>query len=239
MKKITKIFSIVFFAAILLFGFSSCDCIKGEGSIVSENRNLDDFDGIELDIAAHVYLEKSDTFKFRIEAQENILDEVETFVSAGLLRIKYDNYCVISRRDVRIYISMPELTEIEVGGSGEVLASDVFECDKLRLKISGSGGIELEAIAEFIECSISGSGGIDLSGTTEELDVSIRGSGDVHALRTEAKNVYVSVKGSGDSRVYATEYLEADVSGSGDVFYKGNPDIDSNINGSGDIRRIR
>ena len=170
MKKLAKFLSSAIIVVVLLLSFNSCDCIKGEGPIVSEDRNLKDFDGIELDISANVYLEKSNTFKFRIEAQENILDEIETFVSAGLLHIRYDNLCVMSRRSVRIYISMPELTDIEVGGSGKVLSSDVFDCNNLRLRVSGSGDIELGAIAKTIECVISGSGEIDLR-KSEEIDV--------------------------------------------------------------------
>ena len=239
MKKLAKIFSNAIIVVVLLLSFNSCDCINGEGPIVSEDRNLKDFDGIELDISANVYLEKSNTFKFRIEAQENILDEVETFVSAGLLHIRYDNLCVMSRRSVRIYISMPELTDIEVGGSGKVLSSDVFDCNNLRLRVSGSGDIELGAIAKTIECVISGSGEIDLTGSAEELEISIRGSGDVEAIRTDAQKVYVSVRGSGRTRVHAIDYLDADISGSGDILYKGNPDVDSDINGSGDLRRIK
>lgn len=238
MKKIGKLLRIAFIAIIALFMFNACDCIKGEGSIVSEDRNVKDFDGIELDISANVYLEKSNTFKLRIEAQENILDEIETYVSAGMLHIDYDDLCVISRRSVKIYISMPELTEIEVGGSGSVISSDTFDCKNLKLRISGSGDIEIGAIAQTIKCSINGSGDIELTGSADELEVSIRGSGDVEAIHTEAENVYVSVRGSGRSRVHATDYLEVDISGSGDVYYKGRPDIDSDINGSGNLRRI-
>lgn len=239
MKNSTKLFSNVFFAVVILFAFISCDCIKGEGPIQSENRNLDNFDGIELNISAHVYLEKSDDFKFRIEAQESLLNEIETFVSAGMLRIQYESACVTSRKAIRIYISMPEITEIEVGGSGDVVGSGVFECRDLKLRISGSGNIDLEAIAKSIECSINGSGDINLSGSTDELEVTIHGSGNVDAVRAEAKRVYVNVRGSGSSKVYAIDYLNADISGSGDVSYKGKPDIDSDVNGSGDIKRVR
>lgn len=239
MKKSIKFFSIIFFAAVILFSINSCNCIQGEGPIQSENRDLNNFDGIDLGISAHVYLEKSDTYTFSIEAQENLLDEIETFVSGGILRIQYENVCVTSRKAIRIYIGMPELTEIEIGGSGDVVGSGVFECRNLKLRISGSGSIDLEAIAKSIDCKISGSGNIDLSGSTDELEVVIRGSGNVDAVRSVAKKVFVSVNGSGNSKVYALNYLDVDISGSGDVLYKGRPDIDSDINGSGDIRRIR
>lgn len=239
MKKIISILSNIIITALVVLFFNSCDCIKGEGPVESESRNLKNFDGIELDISAHVYLEKSDTFKFKIEAQENLLNEIETFVSAGMLRIQYETSCVMSRKAIRIYIGMPELTEIEIGGSGDVISSSIFECRDLKLKISGSGSIDLEAIAGSVDCLINGSGDIDLSGSANELDVTIHGSGGVDADRTIARKVYVKVRGSGSTKVHAVDYLRADISGSGDIMYKGRPDIDSDIDGSGDLKRIR
>jgi len=238
MKKLQH-FSILILSIFLLLNLSACDCIQGEGLIRSENRSVENFRGIDLDIAADVIITKSDEFSFEIHAQENLLRLIKTRVVGRNLRIYINENCLLNSKGIEIYISMPEIEELGIGGSGSIILEDHFESDRIYLSVNGSGGIEADLSADRIECDINGSGSIELFGDSDKLSIDISGSGDVDAIRLAAEKVYVEVYGSGNSRVFAKDYLEVDISGSGNVKYKGRPDINSDTNGSGKLIKLR
>ncbi len=226
---------------ILILGlilFTSCDCIEGEGPIVSETRNVDNFEGIEVEASANVYISKADEFKVEVKGQQNILDILRTRLRGRTLVIEYDEMCVINTRNVEVYISMPMLSEVQIDGSGDVESEDLFTTDDLYLGISGSGSIDMEIKANSVEANINGSGSIFLTGETDKFYSSIHGSGDVRANRLKAENAKVKIGGSGSTYIYVNENLDVHIGGSGSVYYGGNPSINSRVNGSGSLRKI-
>lgn len=227
---------------ILILGlilFTSCDCIEGEGPTVNETRNISNFDAIELEASANVFITKSDNFEIKIKGQQNILDILRTRLRGRTLVIEYEETCVMNRRNLEIFISMPEITEIQIDGSGDIESEDVFTTDDLYLGVSGSGSIELEIKSTRVETEIYGSGSVFLSGETDRFSSSIRGSGDIKASKLKAGRAKVHIGGSGSTYIYALDDLDVSISGSGNVNYSGDPSINTKVNGSGDVRKIR
>jgi hypothetical protein len=144
--------------------------VKGEGPIVSENRSVKNFDGIDLDISANVFISKSDVYSIKIEAQANLLELIKTRKAGGILRISLKENCLLSSRGIDIYISMPEVTELSIGGSGSIRLEDKFETEFLYTSVSGSGDMIAEIIADEIECNINGSGSIELLGSSKFIE---------------------------------------------------------------------
>lgn len=237
MKKANQL-SLLLFSTLLLILLSSCECYEGHGRMTTESRDLDHFKGVDLSIPASVIIKKGTEYSFEISAEENLHKIIKTRVKGRTLHISSTEHCLRSS-GIDVVITMPELRDLRIGGSGDIYLEDHFECDLLELKINGSGDIEGAVTAELVECGINGSGDIDIAGTTEELKVNIKGSGDVDAIKLKSEDVFVRVYGSGDCRVYATSYLEVKISGSGNVRYKGKPDVDMSSNGSGDIIRVK
>jgi len=213
--------------------------IVGEGEVVQATLDVDEFDGFVSTIDADVYVSQGEDFEVVMEAQENIIDNMDlSWVRNGTWTIKYYHW-VKHSRPVKIFITVPELYKVSLSGSGEILGETPIVTDgKLTLRISGSGRIDLEAEADEMDVSISGSGDIYLAGYTDYLDCSISGSGGIFAYEMLAKSADVHISGSGDTRVSVEEYLEASISGSGSVFYKGSPSVDSHISGSGTIKKV-
>lgn len=227
---------------ILILGlilFTSCDCIEGEGPTVNETRNVSGFDAIELEASANVIITKSDDFEVKIKGQQNILDILRTRLRSRTLVIEFDESCVMNTRNLEIFISMPEITEIQIDGSGDIESGDAFTTDDLYLGVSGSGSIELEINATSVESEINGSGSIYLTGQTDRFSSSIRGSGDIKADQLKSDRAKVYIGGSGSTYVYAVDDLDASISGSGNVHYVGNPTINTKVHGSGEVRKIR
>lgn len=229
--------------AILTFiAFMTVSCIfiingesaRGSGNIITGEREVSEFNKVHLKGSGNVFLTLGDKQTLRIKTDDNILPLIETDVSGKKLTISHGNH-YLRPTVLEVFITVNNLMEVAISGSGIVRGKDRFMADAFRTEISGSGDMDLEVETGVLESKISGSGSIRLAGKAEDYTVSISGSGEVNAFEVQAKYVSVKISGSGNCRVYATESLDAKISGSGDVYYKGRPRIDTKIYGSGSL----
>ncbi len=210
--------------------------VRGEGPVVSKTVKIDPFDGIKVTSGADVYIKKGDTQSVTIEAQENIIELLEKEVRDGLWKISFSKN-LRNHSGIKIYITVPRLTEASVSGSGSINGESSFQLNgDFHVSVSGSGDIVMDISAEDIDGRISGSGSIRLKGNAASLDLEISGSGNVKAYDMNVSDCKVRISGSGNCQVDVKDNLDVRISGSGDVYYKGQPRISSKISGSGGLQ---
>ena len=221
--------------------FNSCDKVKGKGDVVSQMRNITGFTAISLAMEGDLYFTPDSVYSVEIQAQQNILDVIETTVEGGRLVIQVEHNTVLGKHEpIRIYIHAPSVKDLDISGSGNITTGSVMDEPDLHFNISGSGNINLSEIGSHsVNGNISGSGNITGSAGTADLEsLNISGSGNLDFLNVMADSVYVTISGSGDVKVHAVKYLEVTISGSGNVKYNGNPVINQHISGSGSVTHI-
>jgi len=237
-KQVIIFPTIAFFLFISITGSSQIYGIKGEGDIVKQEIKLESLRGINLGISGDVVLTQGSPQKIVVEGQQNIIDNIEREVKGGLWNIRFDKN-VRESKNVTVYITLQDLEEISLTGSGSVRSTNKFAgLDDLDISVVGSGEITLVYEANTTDLNLSGSGSIDLAGTSDELSIAISGSGDVIAGDLKANDCEIQISGSGDARVNVNQTLSAQISGSGDVHYSGNASINSQISGSGEVTKI-
>jgi hypothetical protein len=221
--------------------FNSCDKVKGKGDVVSQLRNITGFTAISLAMEGDLYFTPDSVYSVEIQAQQNILDVIESTVEGGRLVFKIEDHTVLGTHEpIRIYIHAPSVNDLDISGSGNIMADSLMDETDLHYNVSGSGNINLYEIkGHSVSGNISGSGNIKgLSGTADQESLNISGSGNLDFLNVMADSVYVTISGSGDVKVYAVKYLEVTISGSGNVKYNGSPVINQHISGSGNVTHI-
>jgi hypothetical protein len=170
-----------------------------------------------------------------ISAQPNLIDHLKTEVKNGVWYVGFDQN-IRSSKDVKFFITVPDLTEVSLSGSGAIRSDGPFKnINDLSIRLSGSGEIDFETEASSLIVEISGSGDVELAGKSDLTQIAIGGSGDVDAYELRSGQVRVKISGSGDVRVFAEETLMAKISGSGDVHYRGNPRVQTKVSGSGEV----
>ncbi len=239
MKKHIKT-PFLFLFGLLSLSLTSCFDdwgIKGEGPVISEERSLEPFKRVQNALSADVYIRQGPQEEIRIEAQENILNNIITKVRNGRLEMGFDEN--VRRHDgIKIWITIPEVRELSVSGSGALYSEGQIEAEELELNISGSGDARLLAMVDYLEANISGSGKVKLEGQANELNFRVSGSGEIDALGMPAKVANVHISGSGDCFLEVHDRLDVSISGSGDVSYRGQPVVNSSISGSGNLKHL-
>ncbi|MCP4179974.1 MAG: DUF2807 domain-containing protein [bacterium] len=238
MKKLTIILIAVLASGIFL---NSCErspfCKRGKGDIVSRTITADDFTGIKLSNSFNMVISQGDVQEITAEGHENIINDLEINISGNTADFELEKKCY-SKYDLTVYVTIPDLSEVKIDGSGDIEINEFLNLDNLSLSINGSGDINANGDIEVLnttDINIDGSGNIHSQGVTGRQNIDITGSGNYSAYNVISEDCYVTIKGSGDCQVYANNLLDVYIAGSGDVHYMGNPTVDTDINGSGSV----
>jgi Putative auto-transporter adhesin, head GIN domain len=226
-----------------------------------ETRNVSNFHRVSFGIPGDLYLKQGSVQSVRLEGEQDDLDKIKTEVVNGQLRIYIEDHRWWNwnfSNNVEVYITVPEIDGVSLGGSGKVMSDGSIRSDNMDLSVSGSGRMEMDVKADRmkldvsgsghmdlkvdggdIDQQISGSGSITLEGNAENCDLDISGSGKLDAFDMNAKSYTISISGSGRSSVSVSQAITANISGSGSVVYRGSPDmVISKVSGSGRVRKM-
>lgn len=237
MKKIALLLSVAFFVLTV----QACRKVSGRGPVVTESRSVADFKEIKSDISGQVYVTPSATYSVTIEAQQNVIDVIETVLNDNRLTIRVKNNTSVRAEDnIIVRVASPDIRGLILSGSGNISANSPIMTSDLYMKVSGSGDIYLNGLsAQSLDANVSGSGSIDIAGgSVNRQSLEITGSGDMDFLNMASGDADVKISGSGSAKVQATERLKVRITGSGNVYYRGSPAIDVNITGSGGLKHI-
>lgn len=215
--------------------------VSGNGNLTEQARTINNFTGVVVLGAIDVVLTVGPNYAVKVEADQNLLEFIETHKDGAKLTITTrDGYNLRSRNSIKVYVTSPVYDHVEVAGSGNVTSgSKLTGSGRLDARVDGSGDVRLEVDAPEVRSEITGSGSITLSGNTRNFDAAITGSGDVRCLDLLSERTRIDITGSGNAQVYASKELDIEISGSGTVEYGGDPQTHQEISGSGDVRKIK
>jgi hypothetical protein len=233
--------AILFIASFFLSSclFNSNRRVNGNGNFTSENRNVNKASRIKVTGSIDVYITEGPT-AVKVEADENLLRYIATDVDGEWLEIKTrDHVNIHTNNPLKVSITTPNIKSINVVGSGNVTSNTSLTNEgPVKLKISGSGDINLILNTPSVDADIAGSGNMKLSGETRDVDVNIAGAGNFKGSQLKAENAKVKIAGSGDAEVFADVRLNVKIVGSGSIAYRGNASVEQKIMGSGDVRKF-
>jgi hypothetical protein len=236
MCKKKLFFVLLLSVAILLFTACDANIVKGSGDLITETKEVSNFDSIALSGSGEVIITQGGGESLTVETDDNVMEHVKAEVKGGTLELGYeDGLNLISPTRLIFTVGVDDLSELSISGSGDIEMEDL-DTNRLKMTVSGSGDVQIDNLtADEVEAKISGSGEIDLAGEAATQDVNISGSGKYRAGDLLGESVTVKISGSGDATVWATDSLDADISGSGSVDYYGRPAINMSGSGSGNI----
>lgn len=196
--------------------------VHGSGRLVRESREVDAFTSVTFGTTGDLDIEYANSESLLIEAEDKLLDQIETHVVDGELVIRHrGNVAPTPTKPMRFHLKVRELDRIAFSGSGLVSMSHL-KTDRFEIRHSGSGRVllgDLQVHSLAVHCS---------------------GSGDVRCDRVRAQRSRLIVTGAGDTHIRYLEGLSTDVrlTGSGKVVLSEGSVVEQEIlvSGSGELR---
>jgi len=212
----------------------------GSGNVITQTRNVDDFQSIDLGYPAQVFITQGSTVSVKVEADDNLLPGLITRVRNGTLEIFYkpeDNIRVNPSKAVKVMIVVKDLDDVHFDTAGDI-EIDGVETDELQLSVSGAGNLKLANIdVNGLSIDLSGAGNVVASGDADDFKLGISGFGSFNGKDLHTKTADVEMSGAGSATVWVDDELDAQISGAGSINYYGSPSVSKQVSGVGSISR--
>lgn len=204
---------------------------------VSKEIPIEGFTKVYINIACEVDLIQSEETKLVIEAEEQLLEEIDVEVSNGTLRITSDRKGWKKRKDdVDISLTVKDIESFQVAAAVNLYANKKIYADKLRILVGGVANINMELECNKLMADLSGVADIDIRGKASLAVWKVSGTATLDAEDFITEATRVDFSGVGKGEVHATKILKASVSGLGLIEYSGSPaSITTNVSGLGKI----
>jgi hypothetical protein len=237
-------------AVILVFSLVACDeiiigdqgreTVRGSGAVVEEDRDVSNISGVELTMQGTLTIVMGGGESLRIEAEDNLLEYIETDVRAGKLVIKTrPGINLQTTRPINYTLTVDELKTITISSSGDVEAERV-QSESCSVTISSSGNVSIDSLdCTSLQVNISSSGNLEISGgQVQKQDITISSSGEYRASDLASVEAEVALTSSGTATIRVSDQLRGRLSSSGNIRYIGNPEVNVRTTSSGRTERI-
>ncbi len=223
--------------------------------------DVNSFSQISFNIPGKAYVRQGSSHSVELDGPADVLNDIEAVVEGNKLiirpRDRWFKWDWRDTKDITARITLKQIDALHVSGSGEMLVMTRVKTDNLKLKVSGSGTLKVEADAGDVTADVSGSGNITLRGNLKNVKSNISGSGKFDLQASVAGLAAFDISGSGDAlargtagevearisgsgKILAaaleTKACKARISGSGSVEINVSDELEATISGSGDVR---
>jgi len=210
--------------------------IQGSGKLASEIREVSRFNKVVLSGLGDLEIKVGDTESLIVEADDNVINHIESYVSGSTLHIGFERFFnIIPSGGISYTLTVKDLNSIEVSGYGDVYVASL-NTDSLDVEVSGGGRIVINDLtAGSLIVNLSGAGDFDLSGIVDRQKVNLSGAGSYNASDLQSSEAEIDISGAGSAQMWVTTALDVNLSGVGSLQYYGNADVTQNISGIGKI----
>ena len=140
----------------LLFGVSLNSCFlavnygdeDGNGNMKTEERYVNqNFDEIIGSGGLEIYLTEGSENKIIVEADENLLEIIETTISDGILTVQTKKN-IISSKAKRVLITFKNLSVVKANSGATIIGKSIIRNKILTLESSSGANIDMEVFAK-------------------------------------------------------------------------------------------
>jgi hypothetical protein len=209
--------------ALILYGFTAgCQTAKPDKEktaekFKSEPRADAGFREVKAGNAVILIISVQEEFAVTLEGEESLLKDVKTKVEGETLIIKTGGN-ISPANKIRLKISMPELTGLELWGTSEATITNV-KSNSLKIQTGASSRVKVD-------------------GETKSLNANANGTSWIDAENLKAENAEARTAGTSEITVSAASELYAEALGGSTIFYTGDPkNLKQGIAGTGEIRK--
>lgn len=200
------------------------DSVTGDGNVVTETRNVPDFNGISVSSGIDVFLTQGEQTEVIVEADENLQEIIITEVTGSVLHVKSEKNIRMAESK-KVWVTCPEINRIDISSAGDLSGENLIRTELLDIDMSSAGDLRMEIEADEVNIDISSAGNVYLNGTAGSIQADLSSAGDLDAYDLVAKSADITVSSAGSAKVHVTDEARFRSSSAGDINYRGDPKI--------------
>lgn len=206
-----------------------------------ESRKINPFEQLYVIGSMDVYLLQGETPSLQVEGFEQDLKCVEIEQRGDALYISFKkkgaHFNFINKK-VDIFLTVNNLTEIDLDGSINLTTENEFHLDKVKITSKGATKAVLGLNVQDLNIDLKGAAHVTLNGYAQNQTINIEGSGDYKANKLLSGSANVNIYGDGSAYLDVERDLNVKMYGNGNVHYKGHPSVQSQSYGAGKVKSL-
>ena len=212
--------------------------IKGNGNVVSKDRNIQSFNKLIVDGDIELTLVNSPLQKkINITTDANLHQLIDSEIKEGTLTIKIkDNIEIIKQTETfKISLTNKDINEITLNGNATIETVGINEVNNLSITNNGNGEIRLSIKTDDFKAFNNGNGSISADGKSNLISIKNNGSGNVNFGNVSTFFTEVHNTGSGNVYTNSVNGLDGTLTGSGNIYYKTTKTVNIENTGTGKV----
>lgn len=233
MKLIVALLCAIFFTACQ---FNPGKSVTGSGNTKTETRALKDFTGISASSSLEVEVEQADKFEVIVEADDNIINDIKTHVTDGVLIIETDINNFKNATTKKIRVKMPSIKSLETSSAATINSKNTIITEDLVVDSSSASKINISVEAENLTCDSSSGSTIEIHGKAIKLNSDSSSGSTINAQELLVNNVVATSASGSTTNVHPILSLAAEASSGSSISYNNVPKkLDQSTSSGGGI----
>ncbi|MDX1435183.1 MAG: head GIN domain-containing protein [Anaerolineales bacterium] len=200
---------------------------RATGNIITQNRDLADFDKIEAGNAFELEITQGEAYDVVIRVDEAYVDDLQVTKDGRVLKIGLNPNSGLGSINgtLEAEITMPELVELDLSGSSDATVAGFESSEPFYASLSGNSSLQGSLEAGDTRFEASGNSTIELSGSGGYATAIASGNSDIDLASFPVNNATAEAGGSSTLILNVTGNLDAEASGGSDIYYIGDPNL--------------
>lgn len=261
MKQMNKRQILFLIPVTLLLSSCALAALQGSGNVITESREVNNIEHVEVCCGMKLVLTQGEQEKLTIEAEDNVLPEIDTVVNEDRLVVRFhSNVRLLSlhlHRPVIVRLQMKTIHGVSISGGGSLETEHIntdhimmdfnggshamigdLQAANTELVTSGGGSVMIDSLtADTLHVNANGGGHVTIhAGNVVEQQVTASGGSHYDALDVRCESARIDVGGGSNANVWVTETLNVRASGGSHVEYRGDPSIDHHLTGGSGLQ---
>lgn len=202
--------------------FATVSLVSAAAFARTEERDVPDFDGLQVASGIRATVEIGPRRPVRVEADDEILPLLEIRVEDGALRVGFKpDTRFHGEHRVSVSIQTPRLRAVAASG-GSVVRATMTRAEESALEASGGSELHLRGV-DANHLAIQGSGGsvVEVDGRAATLDLQISGGTRLLGPNLCLKDVVVQASGGSQGELRADGRIRGSLSGGSELHVRG------------------
>lgn len=232
----------IIFASFLASCMALLSCsenLTSSNNITTETRNISAFNEIEVASGLKVSLQKGDTHKVEVTANENLHKSIEVTVIENELKIiKHSGVNFDNNANVTIVVTYTNLEGIDGTGNSHIVFLKPFNGDELEIELTGSSTLKGEIATRKLDADLAGTSLIDIVGSANEYELDLNGGSVAKSFNFIVESFDGDFNGGSSAELTINKNIELEATGGSQLNFKGNATVlDQKLTGGSTINK--
>lgn len=204
------------------------------GTVATQVRPVSAFTTLKVTGSFEIILTQGTTESLRLEADEKVVDFIETKVENGVLHIQSKG--IQNASNLKAYVTVRQLNHLHLSGGIKLNCTNTLKTDTLNLEFAGGIKAALALKVKELNGEMAGGTDTELTGSADKVNLQMAGANNVTALELTTNYFTLEAAGVGNAKLNVAKELTVETAGIFKVAYTGSATL--RHSGMGKVKRL-